>query len=224
MKRDTYLSLDLDYWRKAKNAKGVESFFYNLFQLKREFFLVKSHDQLLGDINSSQCSSLINVDFHSDVAEDNVDGKPLRLNEGTWVNFVTWKTTGSFLWLHPPKMVLRRGYCHAFRNPFHATTVSGWKGIKKEGGVDQIPWDRIRAVGISISPAWLDELMPYEIVLPALLNESTLRQALMIARGKMEPRRVRIPVIKRNMQELRRMQSEAEARGRQDVTGHQLAR
>lgn len=156
-KRDTYLSIDLDYWRwDDADSKQVRRFFRRVWALGLKVTVAIHHHHLLSSINraSRHLQQVINIDYHSDIAEE--DNK-LDLNEGTWANFVDHRERMTFDWRYPEEGCLdcSTGYCHAFNNPFKVDCTR-WGSVVKHNGLVRIPWQRIRAVGVCISPTWLN--------------------------------------------------------------------
>jgi len=157
--KDIYLSIDLDYWSKFQpSSNNADQFFNHVFNLNLPYLIVLSHEKLLPHIKQSGCRSVFNVDHHSDLA----DFKPgeqqtaSSLNEGTWGNFVSFRRKGgAFVWLAPSRHCFQEGegYCHIHKDPFLFPNVrSGWVSARKEIGWEKnIPWHRVKAVGISLS-------------------------------------------------------------------------
>jgi hypothetical protein len=151
-----FLSIDLDYWAHGRKHQ-CDVFFKKVYALGLPIHAAYEHDHLLDVINSSQCTTLINVDFHSDLCDTPAEGWELSdLNEGTWGNFVSWRERGTFIWRYPSSLCLKpgNGYCHNDVNPFEKP-ASGWREARKRQGVAGIPWDSIKAVGVCLSPDWI---------------------------------------------------------------------
>lgn len=92
----TYLSIDIDYWNLG-NAHMLERELAKLLQRAQDIpiIAVMNHQQLLSPINESGANRLVNIDEHSDLADCDVD----KLECGTWVSYVTWRHTGTYLWI-----------------------------------------------------------------------------------------------------------------------------
>jgi len=152
----TYLSIDLDYWRYRKDPQPCTTFFQQVWGLQLPIYVVMYHHHLLPHINAHDCDILINVDYHSDLA-DLEPGRILDFNEGTWANFVDWRCVGRFIWRYPASECLSggTGYCHSNHNPFLERGVASWKCVQKRVGLWGIPWKHITAVGVSVSPDWI---------------------------------------------------------------------
>ena len=175
MKEQIYLSIDLDYWTclKTFSIEECNEFIKRIKDVESDkFIFVFSHEDLLTDINESDCNSLVNVDFHSDLA--NYDDN-LLLNEGTWVNFVSWKNEGKFSWRFPSNNLKSLGCCHdSSVNDFSELNCknTGWKKIESIKGTKNISWSKVRRVGISLSPDWIQTPRVLQCVLPSLLHKN----------------------------------------------------
>lgn len=113
------------------------------------------HHHLVSHINSANVDMVINLDSHSDL---DYDDPSMTLEEGNWVNFVGGREHGTYDWRYPRDSCLTRrtGYCHHDNKPFEQVD-SGWAHVKKRRGLARIPWASIAAVGVCLSPEWLDE-------------------------------------------------------------------
>ncbi len=161
-----YLSIDLDYWCQRGEPHHVRAFFQRVWKLNLPITVALHHHHLLESINRRRgLDTIINVDYHSDVAED-ARGFTCDLNEGTWGNFVDFQSKGTFIWRYPNEVCLSHdtGYCHTYLNPFEEQ-CTGWRSIKKKQGLARIPWHDICAVGVCLSPCWLERpwVMSYPI-------------------------------------------------------------
>lgn len=151
-----FLSIDLDYFCRGRRHQ-CDAFFKKVYALGLPIHAAYEHDHLLDVINSSRCTTLINVDWHSDLCDPPGGGwESSDLNEGTWGNFVLWRANGTFIWRYPSLCCLQTGvgYCHDYENPFEVP-VSGWAQTRKRQGVAGIPWGSIKAVGVCLSPVWI---------------------------------------------------------------------
>ncbi len=141
----TYLSIDLDYFN--GRDESLVTFFDKVLRQYITPKIVRYHHELLPHIDASGCTKLINIDFHSDLCESCYE-----LNEGTWVNYVRWRTKGLYEWRYPVKEPDESNYCHALINPF--TTESEWKEVKLKQGL-AISRRGIREIGVCLSPDWV---------------------------------------------------------------------
>jgi hypothetical protein len=142
----SYLSVDLDFFNGRRDF-DVLSFAKHL--AGKKLFLAKYHHELLPHINERDYGRLINVDFHSDVCGET----PYPLNEGNWVNYVTWKRGGWYTWRYPCRKLTLDNYCHEKIDPF-TEGGSGWGKITKNCGCDLF-WPGVERVGICLSPDWV---------------------------------------------------------------------
>ena len=102
----SFLSIDIDFWnsRDCYEETTADKVFNYLDRLcsklkKRRVPMtaVMNHQQMLRLVNDSKARRLINVDQHSDLADQEV----AILNCGTWVSYVRWRRQGGhYLWLH----------------------------------------------------------------------------------------------------------------------------
>lgn len=165
MARETFLSLDLDYWSEDYSDAGMIPMLETLVELDVPIHCVVYHNELTPIINNiSGLKSLINVDYHSDFA----DLKPSQLtqanfSEGTWINYVNFASTGKFTWVYPSERCYSRyGICHTDYNPFsvrvNRVKNTCWADSRRRQGNKKVlkpaELDDIREIGISISPDW----------------------------------------------------------------------
>lgn len=161
MTRRTYLSIDLDYWSRAEEAKP---FLSKVLRLDVPMIIVGEHHELLPHINSSGCRHLINVDYHDDMTGFE-NGRTVihgvtypqyglpDLNEGTWGAHVRWARYGTFEWRHPSTLECRDkmlGICDPEMDVYTSENHP-WIKITGEQGLDGISLDSVRAVGVSVS-------------------------------------------------------------------------
>ncbi len=154
MSRDTYLSIDLDYWNKAPFDPALLDAVFALGVKPR--VTLDHHDLLPHADAHAELTRLVNIDYHSDLLS-----APEPLHIGNWVNYVSWRARAEYLWVLPRlnDYHLRWGYCHVGENPFTDTPrLTGWLAADKREGYDLdelLP--RVAAVGVCISPNYLDE-------------------------------------------------------------------
>ena len=151
-----YLSIDLDYWRRQRAPNTCTAFFQEVWKLGLPIYVAMYHHHLLPHINAQDCDTLVNVDYHSDLV-DLDPGRILDFQEGTWGNFVDWRHRGTFIWRYPfPECLhIGAGYCHDTRNPFEDPTAARWQRTQKRRGLYGVPLQRVKAVGVCLSPNWL---------------------------------------------------------------------
>ena len=170
-----YLSIDLDYWRKHTNPRSCTDFFHEVWKLKLPVYTCLYHHHLLPHVNAQDCDTIINVDYHSDLA-DLEPNDILDFNEGTWGNFLDARAQGTFVWRYPNPACLKigEGYCHSTRNPFADASVAQWFLTRKRLGLWGLPWAKITAVGVTLSPDWLGNLQVIQEPLKVLKLERWL--------------------------------------------------
>lgn len=153
MTRDTYLSVDLDYWNKASFDPWLLD---ALFTSGIPLTVTLDHHDMLAHVNAfPKLTRLENVDYHSDFI-----GTDEPLHIGNWVNHVAWRGVAHYEWV-VPRMVdyhLRLGHHHTGANPFtDPLRITGWKSADKREGYDRNVLDRVAAAGVCVSPDYLDE-------------------------------------------------------------------
>lgn len=152
---NAFLSIDLDYWSLEHTPHAAARFFQRLYQrFGRRIMVAVHHHHLLDHVNNSKFDTLINVDFHSDLDDE----QPDELNEGNWVNFVNFRSGGTYIWRYPAGHCLSRhtGYCHTGESPFEHN-LTGWSRVRQQFGLARIPWGDIQEVGVCLSPGWLND-------------------------------------------------------------------
>lgn len=173
--KDTYLSIDMDFWCKHFGIEHTTAFFNKISALNIKPVVVKYHHELTKYASGNNgLTRLLNMDYHSDVA----DIKQCTLdtfNEGTWVNYVRMGENKEFVWYHPLKQCMgyRTGYCHTNirNNPFSATNQGkyNWKSITSiHGEVPDHELERVSKIGICLSPDWITDVQKTNFV--ALLD------------------------------------------------------
>ena len=148
----TYLSVDLDYWGAAPYAQGVTKFLTRVRNLKLPIFCAVHHHHILEHVNENPCDCLVNTDWHSDLSNDDPS---LLLNCGTWANYVEWANDAHFEWRHPQAKVGKYNYCHGDKNPFEEPCTP-WRKVTKRQGLRNLPWSDIKAIGLCVSPDYVD--------------------------------------------------------------------
>ena len=163
MKRDTYLSIDLDYWKESNTTTGMVNFLKKVKQINPKPVVVKSHNELIHHVHDTKgVNRVVNVDYHSDITDlSNSSHLKKHFNEGTWINYINLKENSEYVWHYPHKDSCTdfTGYCHQNHNPFnkHSSIHDdfSWECVKKRKG---LPSDaelaRVKDVGICISPNW----------------------------------------------------------------------
>jgi hypothetical protein len=166
----TYLSIDLDYWSEKPTDRQMFPFVTKALGLGVPTLLVRDHHLLTPHANKfAQCDTLINVDFHDDIVARKVPAKEVKvyLEEGTWVSYVKWRGQATFEWRFPASRchVRKLGLCDygcGFMVEHHRdiygqdSHLTGWDRVTRKHGLAHIPWSDVVAVGISLSPGYLN--------------------------------------------------------------------
>jgi hypothetical protein len=120
----TFLSIDMDFWNDWGKVSDIHRYLDNLCRdLKKScvpMTAVMNHQQMLTLVNESKARRLINIDKHSDLADIKVD----RLNCGTWISYIKWRTEGQYLWFH--KHAEHEGDCN--QDP----PIFTYRGVKRK--------------------------------------------------------------------------------------------
>lgn len=173
--KDTYLSIDMDFWCKHFGIEHTTAFFNKISALNIKPVVVKYHHELAKYASCDNgLTRLLNMDYHSDIA----DIKECTLdafNEGTWVNYVRMSENNEFVWYYPLKQCVgyRTGYCHTNirNNPFNDNNQGkyNWKSVTCiHGEVPDNELDRVSKIGICLSPDWITDVQKTNFV--ALLD------------------------------------------------------
>ena len=168
-----YLSIDIDYW--INEDRSMKSFLRKALALKVPSTVVVSHEKLIPHINSSKAKTVINVDYHSDLADLQVKQSKIanELDEGTWGNFVKFKEDGTFIWIYPEKECWKNlhgerghGRCDWEKSPFSRKSleICGWRSVRRRKNrlLTKKEWDKVSRVGISMSTDWIDNYLAAE--------------------------------------------------------------
>lgn len=167
----SYLSVDLDFWCEKNDDRKSTNFFRKVLELNLPLYVVKSHEQLLDDINKHSYDNIYNVDFHSDFFGFHSRTEMIKWkkknpypDEGQWGVFVKWRRKGSFHWMYPKESCCYDinggrgdGACWETEtdDPYLEGTYCDWKSVFADLGINRIRWDTIYAVGVSASPEWI---------------------------------------------------------------------
>jgi hypothetical protein len=154
--KNSYLSIDLDFWMDRANAKSASFFFKKVFKLDVPITCVIEHEELLSDVKKvKNLKTLYNVDYHSDICSDcERDDEPC---DGTWVNFVPGRTNANYIWILPSLETYyeEEGICHVEKDPFQDPKASKWKSVNFTDSMKDIEWDKIQRVGVCLSPLFV---------------------------------------------------------------------
>lgn len=156
-----YLSIDLDFWNPFTFPKA---FLDRLMATGLPVTVVSQHHHLVPHIKQFDFDTLINLDYHSDVADRDSGRKKFSLQIplecGTWVNHIDGRGK-RYIWSYPePECYYRgRGTCHDTHNPFDAKNpeeVCRWTEV-----CHRLLWyprhcDLV-AAGIALSKGWAED-------------------------------------------------------------------
>jgi hypothetical protein len=152
-----YLSIDMDYFNEYVYVaeKTVNDIVFIAKKNHIPVHSVMNHQQLLPYANECGAKMLINVDRHSDLYHKKVQG----LGCGSWVSYVDWRRTGSYLWIRDS--LIKAGSCN-FKDPdISYETYKKWNAFvdwKQSSTVRILPknlnidMSRCVGVGICMSP------------------------------------------------------------------------
>lgn len=163
-----YLSIDLDFWNRRNFP---EEYLNHLMATGIPVTVASQHHHLVPHIRQFDFDTLINLDYHSDVAdrEEGMRGKFSRqvgLQCGTWVNHIPGKDK-HYIWSYPFASCFNgAGTCHDFYNPFiddNSEKICGWTKVSH-----RLLWYPrycdVVAAGIAISKGWSDDRLIREFL------------------------------------------------------------
>src|ERR1035437_182708 len=192
----TYLSIDFGYWSldHAVNWQHMVNYSNLIIKNIKQIDFVVVHHDIIKYINTGNYDKIINVDYHADLCDCFNDKKRqgIRLNEGTWSNFVNNRENKEFVWIYPHKRCYNpfdvfksEGRCDVKKNPFgrnckyvcgYEKATALYRKLPKEKDLKEI--DR---ACFCFSPKWCDkEQLP---VIMEFVRENNLIRDLDI-RGK----------------------------------------
>jgi len=160
----TYISVDLDYWKKFPGR-----FIWRMINLGKPIAVSYHHHALLRHMNSFSFSRLVNIDCHSDMCEGHLSGQtPVPLVDGSWANFVKASNMGEFIWVYPNDDCVNGEsnndhscFCNSDpdRNPFlvdDPEPICGWEKLRcrKRPFLTKDEEKSAVAVGICLSPEY----------------------------------------------------------------------
>jgi len=157
--KKAYLSIDLDFWMNQTTPQRANEFFSKVFALDVPKLFVVEHEELIDDVDESNADILYNLDFHSDICSENQIYKGESPEDGTWVNFVSWKKQGEYVWICPDIVECydcASGICHGEDeyDPFKYQTECAWRSIILTQKLKTIDWGAISHVGVCLSPCY----------------------------------------------------------------------
>lgn len=179
IKRDTYLSVDADFWARGRVDLGYLRHVVHCVGADNIAAAVE-HDSILCHLRryGEDCKVLVNLDRHSDlsgvmnITHENGDGdtRRMELHSGSWVDYTPWPVRKEFVWAYPDFVSREEGRCDdfsSFETPFgqipqreptgllYCDWDSEWQSLRRclaqrpNYGIDL---GRVRAASITLSP------------------------------------------------------------------------
>lgn len=163
----TFLSIDIDFWNES-GKDCVDLMLENLNSVYKicrtngiPLSAVANHNQMLSLVNDSKTNQLINIDYHSDLATNNVE----NLNCGTWVSYVKNRRNSKYKWLHHNRAVY--GDCNGSEPIFKG--ISDIEDYFNEGEVD---WGEVTHREVSSPIFDFRKMINREIITQVCICES----------------------------------------------------
>jgi hypothetical protein len=154
-----YLSVDIDYWTDSTVTRFIWEFGKFLSDRPKHIPItaVMNHQQMLWNVNRTHVQRLVNLDFHSDLNDKNVE----ELHCGSWVSYVQWRRWGEYIWVRPKKDP-SLGCCN--RNDDHWNDGTDWKKavsmVRSPENMDlRSLYTNCQAIGVCMSPAFINKAM-----------------------------------------------------------------
>lgn len=171
-----YLSVDLDFWN-FLSAKSMIKVLEQIRDSGKLRIIVDNHKNLLPSIDKSRCTTIVNVDTHSDIfsQEDMEDYEKNYsdhlINCGNWANHVSEEIREHYIWMYPA--------CHGHRcdyngngRLFYEPYSIGWEKLDKKS-IRKFPNTLIEEandIGISISYYWLRKNLNVDLVMELIYD------------------------------------------------------
>jgi hypothetical protein len=160
--KNTYLSVDLDFWNcyQENITPDFQFLFDKITQHNISYYICQDHREILRHTKQfPHFSTLINVDAHQDFSDlMSNELKINNLNCGTWVNFVPQRKNkdSQYLWVHPNGV--EGGYY--FYDPFKEPERVGWSKANKMSllrkSLQDIDFNEICGIGFSMSYDYIE--------------------------------------------------------------------
>lgn len=171
--KSIYLSLDLDVFNTTKDVSIFDDIMQHVIQHK-DVKVCMSHEKILGHVNTSKSRELWNVDFHTDLYQEDEDTYLEGLNCGNWCNYVKWRKNNMLVWVNPHSSkgaMTKYGRCDNLHSvPLSNSKVFGWHVITRKLSKLVIPWTRVERIGVAVSPNYTDPQILRELVLKGSLD------------------------------------------------------
>lgn len=176
-----YLSIDLDFWnyRSLNECREVFIFLKGIAEKRGlPLKIVDEHHRLISHINAAGSSTIINIDYHSDICNEKghgditrLDGRP-NVNCGTWANHIKQSLKNEYIWMYPKGIRMKDAECHwphtSAHSPFLDCARAKWQSVTKEAIPNhRFPFDMcygLSAIGIAISYEYLSNRNGKEMV------------------------------------------------------------
>ena len=157
----TLLTIDLDFWLDSYQKKETDKFFRKIRKMNVNIESVVYHHEILLNLKDNHFDKVINMDYHSDIANFNADNCSSKefnrsFNEGTWVNYVEFRDKCDYIWLHSHS---ESSFCHGVCDPENdvlSDYATGWKSISHHA---RFPTDQelseVTDIVICVSANWI---------------------------------------------------------------------
>ena len=152
---NTYLSIDIDYWGAYPGGrkKSLYSFMQRIDVLNVPIKVVVSHEEILRHLNKYKIKKLINIDYHSDIANEDTR---IELNDGTWANFYEHKKETNFIWHHPmPPNKTLSGRCDDWTCKKWKDIICGYNNIEAKHTLRGLNLHGVGEICFAVSPSYL---------------------------------------------------------------------
>jgi hypothetical protein len=164
-----YTSIDIDFFNSIGTFAETEEYLNHVFHTVKECKIpciaVMNHQQLIPFVSVCPARQLINLDEHSDLGNE----EDTWLSCGSWVNYITWRNRGEYIWLHANTLLV--GECSGGDKPIFTewrkagSKSCGWKRSSHQQ-VETLPTinellSSCFGVGFCLSPSYRsDSLEP----------------------------------------------------------------
>lgn len=164
----TFLTIDVDYWM---HERSIDLDYIDMVISKGfPVNVVLFHHEVVETIhrNCPRSSRIINVDYHSDIADiKQSELSDSLFNEGTWLNFVSNPGSREYIWIYPEdESWYGGGKCHSDVDVLVETSYLEWKKISSRKRVlpGEVILKDVAYGNICLSPNWLPQPKFVEIL------------------------------------------------------------
>lgn len=166
----TLLTIDLDFWLDSYQKKETDKFFRKIRKLNVNIESVVYHHEILLNLKDNHFDKIINMDYHSDIANFDVGNCTLNeyntsFNEGTWVNYVEFREKCDYIWLHShSESSFEYGVCDP-ESDVLADYSTGWKSMNHHARFPtELELSQVTDIVICVSANWIyKSLIPTRI-------------------------------------------------------------